>query len=155
MVQRVAPDHRVGVPEGLAGPDGKPGAVVRGPETRHPHDPVDVLDEHPRVGDAVRIAVPGHPGQQVQGAVQAEQVDALRTSDDWQRWLDVASRLPSYSFNNVLLVLAQRPDATTVAGHQAWKALGRQVMKGEKGTTDISYQKAVLTARDTIAKLGE
>jgi len=29
------------------------------------------------------------------------------------------------------------------------------IMKGEKGTTDISYQKAVLTARDTIAKLGE
>lgn len=29
------------------------------------------------------------------------------------------------------------------------------IMKGEKGSTDISYQKAVLTARDTIAKLGE
>lgn len=29
------------------------------------------------------------------------------------------------------------------------------IMKGEKGTTDISYQKAVLTARDTIAKLAE
>lgn len=29
------------------------------------------------------------------------------------------------------------------------------IMKGEKGTTDISYQKAVLTARDTIAKLSE
>lgn len=29
------------------------------------------------------------------------------------------------------------------------------IMKGEKGSTDISYQKAVLTARDTIAKLAE
>ena len=29
------------------------------------------------------------------------------------------------------------------------------IMKGEKGSTDISYQKAVFTARDTIAKLAE
>ena len=29
------------------------------------------------------------------------------------------------------------------------------VMKGEKGSTDISFQKAVLTARDTIAKLSD
>lgn len=29
------------------------------------------------------------------------------------------------------------------------------IMKGEKGTTDVSYQKAVRTARDTIAKLGD
>ncbi len=36
-------------------------------------------------------------------------------------------------FNNVLLIAAQRPDATAVAGFGAWKALGRQVDKGSKG----------------------
>lgn len=63
----------------------------------------------------------------------AEQVAALTGGQDWQRWLAVAARLPNYSLNNVLLIAAQRPQATTVAGFGAWKALGRQVDKGQKG----------------------
>jgi N-terminal domain of anti-restriction factor ArdC len=63
----------------------------------------------------------------------AEQVAALRSGQDWRRWLDVARRLHGYSFNNTLLIAAQRPDATVVAGYEAWKALGRQVDKGERG----------------------
>jgi antirestriction protein ArdC len=47
--------------------------------------------------------------------------------------LEVAARLPSYSPSNVLLIAAQRPDATRVAGYGTWKSLGRQVRKGEKG----------------------
>jgi hypothetical protein len=66
-------------------------------------------------------------------ATLAEQVGAIRNGEDWQRWLAVASRFPSYSINNVLLIAAQRPDATAVAGFGAWKALGRQVDKGSKG----------------------
>lgn len=62
-----------------------------------------------------------------------EQVAALRDSKDWQAWLDVAARLHGYSFNNVLLIRAQRPDATVVAGYQTWRSLGRQVDKGELG----------------------
>ena len=38
----------------------------------------------------------------------------------------------SYSPNNVLLILSQRPDATRVAGYTTWQSLGRQVKKGEK-----------------------
>jgi len=63
----------------------------------------------------------------------ADEVAALRTGEDWQRWLDVARRLPSYSFGNCLLIAAQRPDATAVAGYRAWQALGRQVDRGERG----------------------
>ena len=63
----------------------------------------------------------------------AEQVAALRDGQDWQRWLATAARLPHYSLNNLLLIAAQRPQATAVAGFHAWKALGRQVDKGEKG----------------------
>jgi DNA primase len=62
-----------------------------------------------------------------------EQIAALRTGQDWQRWLAVAARFHNYSFNNVLLIAAQRPGATAVAGYEAWKALGRQVDKGERG----------------------
>ena len=66
-------------------------------------------------------------------ATLTEQVSAIRTGEDWQRWLQVAARFPSYSLNNLLLIAAQRPDATAVAGFGAWKALGRQVDKGAKG----------------------
>jgi DNA primase len=63
----------------------------------------------------------------------AEQVAALRTGEDWRHWLEVAGRFHRYSFTNTLLIATQRPDATAVAGYEAWKAMGRQVTKGEKG----------------------
>ena len=61
------------------------------------------------------------------------QVEALVTGEDWARFLAVASRFHSYSANNVLLILPQRPDATRVAGYRTWQRLGRQVNKGAKG----------------------
>jgi antirestriction protein ArdC len=60
-------------------------------------------------------------------------VEALVTSEDWQRMLALASRFHRYSASNVLLILAQRPDATRVAGYRRWQSLGRQVRKGEHG----------------------
>lgn len=62
-----------------------------------------------------------------------EQVRQLRTGDDWARWLAVAARFPTYSVNNTMLILAQNPDASQVAGYRAWQAMGRQVGKGQKG----------------------
>ncbi len=56
----------------------------------------------------------------------------LTTSAGWQRWLTVASRFHRYSLNNQLLILAQRPDATRVAGYRTWQGLGRQVKRGER-----------------------
>jgi hypothetical protein len=63
----------------------------------------------------------------------AAQVEALVSGEDWARFLTVASRFHAYSANNVLLILAQRPDATRVAGYRTWQRLGRQVAKGSKG----------------------
>ena len=60
-------------------------------------------------------------------------VNRLTSSEAWAAWLRVASRFHSYSFNNTLLIYAQRPDATRVAGYQVWRQLGRQVGKGEHG----------------------
>jgi DNA primase catalytic core len=66
-------------------------------------------------------------------ATLTEQVQALAAGPAWKRWLDVAARFHDYSFNNTLLLLAQKPDATHVAGYSLWQQLGRQVTKGEKG----------------------
>jgi len=55
------------------------------------------------------------------------------TTRGWRQFLDVARRFHRYSLNNVLLIAAQRPDATRVAGYRAWQQLGRQVRKGEHG----------------------
>ena len=61
------------------------------------------------------------------------QVEALVSGEDWARFLTVASRFHTYSANNVWLILAQRPDATRVAGYRTWQRLGRQVNRGAKG----------------------
>lgn len=54
-------------------------------------------------------------------------------SDTLVKFLSTMGQFHSYSFSNVLLICLQRPDATHVAGFNAWKKLGRYVMKGEKG----------------------
>ena len=58
-------------------------------------------------------------------------VEALRTTPGWRAWLAFAARMPSYSLSNQLLIVAQCPSATAVAGYAAWTALGRQVRRGE------------------------
>lgn len=50
----------------------------------------------------------------------------------WQAWLQFAHRFHRYSFNNTVLLLAQDPAATAVAGYRAFQAMGRQVRRGEK-----------------------
>ena len=60
-------------------------------------------------------------------------VGALVSGEDWRAMLEVAKRFHTYSANNVLLICAQRLDATRVAGYTTWKRLGRQVRRGEHG----------------------
>ena len=40
------------------------------------------------------------------------------------------ARFHNYSFNNTVLICAQKPDATYVAGYSTWKKLGRWPVKG-------------------------
>lgn len=63
----------------------------------------------------------------------AEQVEQLRQSEAWTRFLDFAQVFHRYSINNLLLILSQRPDATRVAGYRTWQSVGRQVTKGQRG----------------------
>jgi antirestriction protein ArdC len=59
-------------------------------------------------------------------------------SDALTAYLAAAGRFHSYSFRNVMLIASQRPDATRVAGFNAWRKLGRFVKKGEKGIVIIA-----------------
>lgn len=62
-----------------------------------------------------------------------EQVEQLRESEAWSRFLEFAQAFHRYSINNLLLILSQRPDATRVAGYRTWQSVGRQVTKGQRG----------------------
>jgi antirestriction protein ArdC len=61
----------------------------------------------------------------------AERVGSLDSLQAWGSWLRFANSFHRYSFNNTLLIWAQKPDATMVAGYRAWQARGRQVRRGE------------------------
>ena len=66
-------------------------------------------------------------------ATLAGGVAELTNSTAWRAWLDVERRFHRYSWGNTLLIAAQWPDATRVAGFHAWLRLGRHVRKGEHG----------------------
>lgn len=69
----------------------------------------------------------------------ADGVQALTTSDGWRRYLQAMATLRTYSLSNQLLILSQRPDATTVAGYRTWQSMGRQVRRGAKGIGIFGY----------------
>lgn len=62
-----------------------------------------------------------------------EGVERILDGEEFRRFLRVQRRFTTYSARNALLVMVQRPDASRVAGYRAWRELGRQVKKGEKG----------------------
>jgi hypothetical protein len=62
-----------------------------------------------------------------------EGIGELTSSAAWEQYLRVQRTFYQYSWGNCLLIGSQRPDATRVAGYQAWRKLNRQVNVGEKG----------------------
>lgn len=61
-------------------------------------------------------------------------VKDVYSSDNFRKYLSCCSKFHSYSLNNTLLILAQKPDATLVAGYNAWQhSFNRHVDKGERG----------------------
>jgi antirestriction protein ArdC len=54
-------------------------------------------------------------------------------SEALANYLAAVARFHAYSFQNILMIARQCPDATRVAGFHAWRSLGRYVKKGEKG----------------------
>lgn len=71
----------------------------------------------------------------------------LFSSERYMEYLQTMSKFHNYSFNNTLLIMFQKPDASAIAGYNAWKdKFHRQVKKGEKGIKIIApapYKKTI------------
>lgn len=83
----------------------------------------------------------------------AAEVEKLRDSGRWTQFLTTAARFRQYSMTNVLLILAQKPEATRVAGFRKWQELGYQVRKGEKAIRINGF--ATKKVEDEKAENGE
>ena len=59
--------------------------------------------------------------------------DVTTSADKWKSILKLAGNLYRYEFDNILLIYAQRPQATLVADYDTWKKVDRYVMRGSKG----------------------
>jgi len=90
--------------------------------------------------------------QEAQQLVHQSVQQLLDDPEQWRQWASTLCRFHQYSAGNVCLIMAQRPDATWVAGYHAWQQLGRQVLKGERGITILAplvkRQPVEDTARD-------
>ncbi len=78
-----------------------------------------------------------------------EGVQSIFTSDAYTRYLTTMSKFHKYSLRNLVLIFAQNPEATLVAGFSAWRKLGRSVKRGETGIkviAPITRAKQVTTA---------
>lgn len=64
------------------------------------------------------------------------------TSEKFITYLQVMSRFHNYSLNNQILIAAQMPEATIVAGYNSWmRNFDRHVKKGEKSITILAPMK--------------
>lgn len=65
-------------------------------------------------------------------------VAGIQDSTTFRRYLEAQARFHEYSWGNVMLIMAQNPEASRVAGYRAWESMGRQVRKGEKAIRIIA-----------------
>src|SRR5215212_10606274 len=65
-------------------------------------------------------------------------VEGIQDSDTFRAYLTAQARFHRYSWGNVLLIVAQRPESTRVAGYRTWQSLDRQVKRGEKAIRIIA-----------------
>lgn len=80
------------------------------------------------------------------------------TSDNYKNYLKAVSKFHRYSYNNVLLIVSQMPNASAVAGYKKWaNDFNRNVIKGEKGIMILAPsqydRKEYFEKRDANGKL--
>jgi hypothetical protein len=63
-----------------------------------------------------------------QADLMKEAVAQVLTSEGWRRWAKLRSKVNRYSFNNLCLIVSQRPDASMVMKYGDWKPFGRWVL---------------------------
>lgn len=75
----------------------------------------------------------------------------LFESERFQSYLSTMSRFHRYSVNNQILIHMQRPNATYVAGFNAWRdKFGRHVRKGEKGIQILAPTPVQKRIKETV-----
>ena len=72
--------------------------------------------------------------QMISGLAEYTAHDVVRNEENWRRYLDTAARPYKYSFNDQLLIYAQRPEATACASLETWnEKMNCWVNRGAKG----------------------
>ena len=84
-----------------------------------------------------------------------EGVQNIIDNGEYEKFLRFSKNFHNYSFNNVLLIFSQMPEATQVAGFAKWKSMGRNLKKGAKGIQIIypikrSYTKKKLEGQNSL-----
>lgn len=74
------------------------------------------------------------------------QLEELTSTEGWTQFLKLATGFHRFSLSNLMLIMAQRPNATRVAGFKQWQARGRQVRKGERSIRIFGYSSKVIPA---------
>ena len=59
--------------------------------------------------------------------------DIVSSAENWKNFLRITGRIYRYEFDNILMVYAQRPNATLVGDYDSWKKVGRYVKRGSRG----------------------
>ena len=82
-----------------------------------------------------------------------EKLQAIVDNGDYERFLKFQKNFRSYSFNNLILIFSQFPDATKVAGKSTWLKLKRELTKDAKKIWIVApiprqYNKKVKTIED-------
>ena len=78
-------------------------------------------------------------------------IQELYDSEKYRDYLCAMAKFHHYSFNNSLLIWAQRPDATAVAGYRAWQTkFGRTVNPGAKGIMIYEPSSFKRTLREVV-----
>ena len=74
----------------------------------------------------------------------AEAVESLPNSEQWSRYLRLVAQFRTYSASNIMLILAQCPDASRIASFRKWRELGRKVRKGSKAIRIRGFAEVVI-----------
>lgn len=81
-----------------------------------------------------------------------EGIKELMNSEKYKEYLSIMGKFHSYSLNNTMLILMQRPDASFVAGYNAWKKFDRNVQNGQKAIKILApmmlKRKELIAAKD-------
>jgi hypothetical protein len=80
-------------------------------------------------------------------------VGRITSGEEFERYLRFSARFHDYSARNCLLILAQRPGASRVAGYRRWQELGRQVRRGEEGIRILAPVSRVVEDEGTGEKV--